>query len=155
MPKGSGPKINYGTPTVFEIHKFQKPFWACLGMPGCAHLKLHDQFVALIDVKLHAQNQLYTSINFWDIKVLKVSLRMPDHTHFNLQSTSLLSFTAHIYHVMIIMTGGFSKKSFFINVIFISYKLFWTILNLFSWNLNTFTNNKSVLLLSVHFVLFF
>ena len=29
-----------------------------------AHLKLHDQFVALIDMKLHAQNQLYTSISF-------------------------------------------------------------------------------------------
>ena len=29
-----------------------------------AHLKLHDQFVALIDMKLYAQNQLYTSIRF-------------------------------------------------------------------------------------------
>ena len=29
-----------------------------------AHLKLHDQFVALIVMKLHAQNQLYTSISF-------------------------------------------------------------------------------------------
>ena len=28
--------------------------------------------------------------------------------------------TAHIYHVMTIMMGGFSKKSFFINIIFIS-----------------------------------
>ena len=26
----------------------------------------------------------------------------------------------YIYHVMIIVTGGFSKKSFFINIIFIS-----------------------------------
>ena len=33
-------------------------------MPDHAHLKLHDQFDPLIDMKLHAQNQLYTSINF-------------------------------------------------------------------------------------------
>ena len=31
----------------------------------------------------------------------------------------------------------FSNKSFFTNITFISKKLFWTILNLFSWNLNT------------------
>ena len=36
-------------------------------MPDYAHLKLHDQFVALIDMKLHAPNQLYTSI-FFEIK---------------------------------------------------------------------------------------
>ena len=30
----------------------------------------------------------------------------------------------------------------FINIVFISYKFFWTILNLFSWNLNTFTKHK-------------
>ena len=35
-------------------------------------------------MKLHAQNQLYTSISFWDIKVFKASLGMPDHTHLNL-----------------------------------------------------------------------
>ena len=56
------PKINIGTSTVFEIYKFQKPLWACLGMPDHPHLKLHYQFVALTDMKLHAQNQLYTSI---------------------------------------------------------------------------------------------
>ena len=46
--------------TVFEIYKymFHKLLWACLGMPEHAHLKLWDQFVALIDMKLHAQNQL-------------------------------------------------------------------------------------------------
>ena len=33
-------------------------------------------------------------------------------------------------------------KSFFINIIFILQKFFWTILNLFSWNLNTFTKHK-------------
>ena len=33
-------------------------------MTDYAHLKLHDQFVALTDMKLHAQNQLYISICF-------------------------------------------------------------------------------------------
>ena len=50
--------------------------------------------------------------------------------------------TAHIDHLMIIVTIGFSKKYFFINMTCISYKLFWTILNLFSWNLNAFTKHK-------------
>ena len=71
--------INFATPTTFYIYMFQKPLWAILDMPDHAHLKLHDQFVVLIDMKLHAQNQLYTSICFWDIKVLKASLGMPGH----------------------------------------------------------------------------
>ena len=50
-------------------------------MPDYGHLKLHDQFVALTDIKLQSQNQLYMSFCFWDLKVLIVSLRMPDHTH--------------------------------------------------------------------------
>ena len=37
---------------------------ATLDITARAHLKLHYQFVALIDMKLHAQNQLYTSISF-------------------------------------------------------------------------------------------
>ena len=45
-------------------YKLQKPIWACLGMPDHAHLKLHDQFVALTDMKLRAKNQLYISISF-------------------------------------------------------------------------------------------
>ena len=64
LPKGRSPKINFGTPTVFEMYKFQKPLWVCQGMSDHAHLKLRNQFVALIDLKLHAQNQLYTSISF-------------------------------------------------------------------------------------------
>ena len=48
-------------------------------MPDYAHKKLHDQFVALLDMKLHAQNQLYNSISFWDIKVLKSFLGIPGH----------------------------------------------------------------------------
>ena len=28
------------------------------------HLKLHDQFITLIDMNLQAQNQLYTPISF-------------------------------------------------------------------------------------------
>ena len=39
-------------------------------------------------------------------------------------TANLWPLTAHIYHVMIIVTGGFSKKSFFINIIFISKKFF-------------------------------
>ena len=46
---------------------------------SATHLKLHGQFVALIDMKLHAQNQLYNSISFCDIRVLKDSLGMPGH----------------------------------------------------------------------------
>ena len=64
LPKGRCPKINFGTPTVFEMHKFQKSLWACLGMLEHAHLKLHDRFVALINMKFDAINQLYTSISF-------------------------------------------------------------------------------------------
>ena len=48
-------------------------------MPEHVHLKLHDQFVALIDMKLHAQNQLYNSIVFQILKFLKASLGMPRH----------------------------------------------------------------------------
>ena len=33
-------------------------------MPDYAHPKLHDQFVALTDMKLHAPNQLHPSICF-------------------------------------------------------------------------------------------
>ena len=47
-----------------------------------------------------------------------------------------------LHHIMIIVTGGFSRNFFFINIIFISQKFFWTILNLFSWNLNTFRKHK-------------
>ena len=37
-------------------------------------------------------------------------------------TVNLQPLTAHVYHVMIIVTGGFSKKSFFffINIVFIS-----------------------------------
>ena len=93
LPKGRCPKINFATTTVFETYKFQKPLWPCLGMPDNAHLKLHDQSVALINMKFHAQNQLYTSISFWDFKALKSSLGIPgyawhgpDHTHLNLHN---------------------------------------------------------------------
>ena len=44
---------------------------------------------------------------------------------------------------MIIVTGDFFKKSsFFIHIISISKIFFWTILNLFSWHLNTFKKHK-------------
>ena len=69
-------------------------------MPDHAYLKLHDQFITFIDMKLHAKKQLYTSISFWDIKVLKASLDMsghPDHTHLNLhdQFITLIDMKLH------------------------------------------------------------
>ena len=39
-----------------------------------------------MDMKLHAQNQPYTSISFLDIKVLKTFLCMPDYTRLNLHN---------------------------------------------------------------------
>ena len=75
-------KINFITLIVFEILKPKNPaIWLAESIFAFnnVHLKLHDQFVALIDMKLQAQNQLYTSIIVWDIKVLKASLGMPGH----------------------------------------------------------------------------
>ena len=74
-------KINFINPVVFEILKLKNPtIWLAESIFGFknAHPKLHDQFIALL--YLHAKNQLYTSISFWDIKVLKASLGMPGHT---------------------------------------------------------------------------
>ena len=95
LPEGRGPKINFRTPTIFEIlQKFQKPLWARLAMPE------NYQFVSLIDMKLHAQNQLFTCISFWNIKVLQVSLGMPDHTHLNLhnQFITLINMKLHAHN---------------------------------------------------------
>ena len=75
-------KINFIIPIVFEILKLKNPaIWLPENIFAFdhAHLKLHDQFVALIDMKLHALNQLYNSISFWDIKVYKASLGLPGH----------------------------------------------------------------------------
>ena len=75
-------KIIFITRIVFEILRLKNlAIWLAESIFAFdhAHLKLYDQFVALIDMKLHAQNQLYTSISFWDIKVLKAFLRMPGH----------------------------------------------------------------------------
>ena len=74
--KGRGSKINFGTPTVFEIY-VSKDSLGMSGMPEHAHIKLHDQFVALIGMKLHAHNQIYTFTNFLDIKALRTPLGMP------------------------------------------------------------------------------
>ena len=60
-------KINFITPIAFEILKLKNPaIWLAESIFAFnhAHLKLHDQFVALIDMKLHAQNQLYALIYF-------------------------------------------------------------------------------------------
>ena len=70
------------TPIVFEILKRENPaIWLneSIFAFNHTHLKLHCQSVALIDMKLHAKNELYTSISFWGIKVLKASLGMPGH----------------------------------------------------------------------------
>ena len=77
-------KSNFIIPLVFEILKLENPaIWLAESIFAFnyAHLKLHDQSVDLIDMKLRAQNQLYTSISFWDIKVLIDSLSMPDQAH--------------------------------------------------------------------------
>ena len=60
-------KINFITPIVFEILKLENlAIWLAKSISAFNHdqLKLHDQSVTLIDMKLHAQNQLYTSFNF-------------------------------------------------------------------------------------------
>ena len=44
-------------------------------------------------------------------------------------TANLWPLTARIYHVMIIVISGFSKKSFFLILFFISKEFFWTILN--------------------------
>ena len=75
-------RFNFITPTVFDMLKLKNSaIWLVESIFAFnhAHLKLHYQFAALIDMKLHAQNQLYTSISFRDIKVLKASLGMPGH----------------------------------------------------------------------------
>ena len=41
---------------------------ASLGMPDHNHVNLHYQFITLIDIKLHAQNLIYTSFSFWDLR---------------------------------------------------------------------------------------
>ena len=51
------------------------------------------------------------------------------------------------YHSYLLYNGHcdrwlFQVIFFFVNFIFISKKFFWTVFNLFSWNLNTFTKHK-------------
>ena len=63
-----------------------------------AHLKLHDQFVPLIDMKLLAQNQLDKSISFWDVKDLEASLSMPGYAwpHPSKITSSICSFDRYV-----------------------------------------------------------
>ena len=44
----------YTSILVSEILKFLKPLWACLGMPDHTQLNLHNGFITLINMKLHA-----------------------------------------------------------------------------------------------------
>ena len=87
------------TSISFEIKfSFKK---VSLGMPG--HIKSHlpksNQFITLIDVKLHAQSQLYLSFCFQDCKVLITSLVMPGHAWLCLPKTtsSIFSFNRHVH----------------------------------------------------------
>ena len=76
-------KINFITQIVFKILKLKNfAIWLAKSIftSNHAHLKLHYQFDASVDMRLHAQNQLDTSISFWDIKVFKASLGMPGNT---------------------------------------------------------------------------
>ena len=75
-----------------------------------AHLKLHVQFVALKDMKLHVQNQLYTSFSFWDLKVLIASLGMPDHAHLKLhhQFVALIDIYLHAKNQLYIKNPAIS-----------------------------------------------
>ena len=59
----------FGTPPAWYITFIYA--WLCSS-------KITYQLVALIDMKLHAPNQLYTSIYFWD-KFLKASFSLPGH----------------------------------------------------------------------------
>ena len=61
------------------------------------------------------------------------------------QWSNLRPLTAHIYYVMIIVNGDFSKKSFYYCYYYFL-KFFWMILNLFSWNLNTYKTYRKKLL---------
>ena len=62
--------VNFIPPIVFEIFLRNPTIWLAKNIFAFkhAHLKLQDQFAALIDMKFHGQNQIYTSISFWDIK---------------------------------------------------------------------------------------
>ena len=59
-------------------------------------------------------------------------------------TANLRTLTAYIYHVMIIVTGEFSNKSFFLL----------TNLDL-SWNLNTFTEKQRSSLFSTYLFIFY
>ena len=63
-------------------------------------------------MKLHAQNQLYTSIIFWEITVLKASLGMPDHTHLNLYN-QFITLTDMKLHAQNQVYTSFSFWDFF------------------------------------------
>ena len=100
-------------PTFFEIYKIRKPLWACLVMPILN--RMTSLFVALKDMKLHAQDHFYTSIIFWDIKVLKAPLCIPDmddHTHLNLHNwfITLIDMKLHAQNQFNIFFGFWDLK---------------------------------------------
>ena len=69
-------------------------------------------------MKLHAQNQLYTSISFWDIKDLKASLGMPDHIHLNLHN-QFITLTDMKLHAQNQLYNSFSFRDFKVLIAFL------------------------------------
>ena len=102
-------KINFIPPLVFEILKFQKSLWACVAMPDHTQLNLHDQFITLIDMKLHAKNQLCTSNNFWDINVEK-SCNLIGREHFCIYFENQI-FPKHAEIMVIIMAYDLNPRN--------------------------------------------
>ena len=85
--------------TGFTISiKILKAWLDMSGMPGHTYLNLHDQVITLIDMKLYAQNRLYTSFSFWDLKALIASLGMPGHDwhHYCKMTSSICSFNRYV-----------------------------------------------------------
>ena len=66
-------------------------------------------------MKLHAQNQLYTSVISWYITVLKASLGMPDHTHLGLYN-QFITLTDMKLHAQNQVYTSFSFWDFFFSI---------------------------------------
>ena len=63
-PNQNKSQLNASPPYKHNLIGPQKPLRACRGMSDHTHQKLHNQFITLIDMKLQAENQLYTSFSF-------------------------------------------------------------------------------------------
>ena len=63
-------------------------------MPDHTYLNLHDQCITLIDMKLHAQNQLCNSFSFRDLQGLIASFNST-HLKFYHQFVALIDIYLH------------------------------------------------------------